>query len=110
METRDLILDKARFEDWGNLYRNVWSRPETARYMLWTVTDSEEEARARMERTLAWQRDHDVWTVYQKSGRQAIGWAGLGWRSCRLGSGRKPASPWGRTMWAGAMGGSFWSC
>ena len=77
METRDLILDKARFEDWGNLYRNVWSRPETARYMLWTVTDSEEEARARMERTLAWQRDHDVWTVYQKSGRQAIGWAGL---------------------------------
>ena len=51
METRDLILDKARFEDWENLYRNVWSRPETARHMLWTVTDSEEEARARMERT-----------------------------------------------------------
>ena len=49
METRDLILDKARFEDWENLYHNVWSRPETARYMLWTVTDSEEEARARME-------------------------------------------------------------
>ena len=77
METRDLILDKARFEDWENLYRNVWSRPETARYMLWTVTDSEEDARARMERTIAWQRDHDVWTVYQKTGRQTIGWAGL---------------------------------
>jgi RimJ/RimL family protein N-acetyltransferase len=77
METRDLILDKARFEDWENLYRNVWSRPETARYMLWAVTDSEEEARARMERTLAWQREHDVWTVYQRAGGQAIGWAGL---------------------------------
>ena len=77
METRDLILDKARFEDWENLYRNVWSRPETARYMLWTVTDSEEDARARMERTIAWQRDHNVWTVYEKSSGLAIGWAGL---------------------------------
>ena len=77
METRALILTKARFEDWEDMYRSVWSRPETARYMLWTVTDSEEEARARMERTIAWQREHDVWTVYQKAGRQAIGWAGL---------------------------------
>ena len=37
-------MDKARLGDWEDLYRNVWSRPETARYMLWTVTDSEEEA------------------------------------------------------------------
>ena len=77
METCDLILDKARFEDWEELYRNVWSRPETARYMLWRVTSSEEEARARMERTVAWQSGHDVWTVYEKSSGQAIGWAGL---------------------------------
>ena len=77
METCDLILDKARFEDWEELYRNVWSRPEAARYMQWRVTSSEEEARARMERTIAWQRDHDVWTVYEKSVGQAIGWAGL---------------------------------
>ena len=77
METRDLILDKACFKDWADLYRNVWSRPETARYMLWIVTDSEEAARARMERTIAWQSGHDVWTVYEKSGGQAIGWAGL---------------------------------
>ena len=77
METRDLILDKARFEDWEELYRGVWSRPETARYMLWRVTPGEAEARARMERTLAWQRTHDVWTVYEKASRRAIGWAGL---------------------------------
>lgn len=77
METHDLILDKARFADWEDLYRNVWSRPETARYMLWRVTTSETEAKARMERTVAWQRDHDVWTVYEKAVGQAIGWAGL---------------------------------
>ena len=77
METRDLILDKARFEDWEDMYRNVWSRPETARYMLWQVTASEEEAKARMERTIAWQREHDVWLVREKPSGQAIGWAGL---------------------------------
>ena len=77
METKDLLLAKARFEDWADMYRNVWSRPETARYMLWTVTASGEEAKARMERTISWQSSHDVWTVYEKSSGQAIGWAGL---------------------------------
>lgn len=77
METCDLLLAKARFEDWEDMYRNVWSRSETSRYMLWRVTDSEEEARARMERTIAWQSTHDVWTVYERSSGQAIGWAGL---------------------------------
>ena len=55
-----MLLAKARFEDWEDLYRNVWSRPETARYMLWTATASGEEAKARMERTIAWQSSHDV--------------------------------------------------
>ena len=77
METKDLLLAKARFEDWADMYRNVWSRPETARYMLWQVTTSEEEAKTRMERTISWQSSHDVWTVYEKSSGQAIGWAGL---------------------------------
>ncbi len=72
-----MLLAKARFEDWADMYRNVWSRPETARYMLWTVTASGEEAKARMERTISWQSSHDVWTVYEKSSGQAIGWAGL---------------------------------
>ena len=39
IETDDLILDKAVFEDWRGIYQNVWSRPESARYMLWKVTE-----------------------------------------------------------------------
>lgn len=77
METRDLLLTKARFEDWEAMYHNVWSRPETARYMLWEVTASETDAKARIERTIAWQSNHDVWLVREKAGGQAIGWAGL---------------------------------
>lgn len=32
METEDIILGKAKYEDWRSIYQNVWSRPETAEY------------------------------------------------------------------------------
>lgn len=78
METKDLILGKAKFEDWRWMYRNVWSRPETARYMLWSVTSGEEEAMERMRRSIEWQKSHDAWLVYAKDNGQAIGFAGVG--------------------------------
>ena len=50
METKDLILRKAEFDDWKAMYRNVWSHPETARYMMWRVTETEEAAQERIRR------------------------------------------------------------
>ena len=77
-ETKDLYLKKARQEDWRAMYYNLWSHPESARYMLWDVTTSEEDAKARMERTIAFQASHAYhWTVYEKASGQAIGFAGL---------------------------------
>lgn len=76
-ETPSLLVGKASFSDWEALYRSVWSHAETARYMLWTPTASEAEAQSRMERTLLWQQDHTAFTVYEKAGGQAIGFAGL---------------------------------
>lgn len=77
METKDLILAKAKPDDWRDLYENVWSRPETARWMLWSVTRSEDEARDRMARTVRWQQTHEAYTVYLKSTGRAIGFAGF---------------------------------
>ncbi len=77
LETKDLILGKARSEDWEAMYRNVWSRPETARFMQWRITTNAADARASMERTIAWQRDHDTYLVYEKASGQAIGFAGV---------------------------------
>ena len=78
LETKNLILRKAVLEDWRDMYRNIWSRPESAKYMVWKVTESEEDAIARMERTIAFQASHDYhWTVVEKSSGQAIGWAGM---------------------------------
>ncbi len=78
IETADLILKKAVFEDWRDLYDNVWRHAETARYMLWDVTESEEDARDRMRRTLRWQAEHDYFLdVYRKADGRAIGFAGM---------------------------------
>ena len=38
LETSDLILKHAVFEDWENIWNNLWSHPESAKYMLCTVT------------------------------------------------------------------------
>ena len=77
METNDLLLKKATPEDWEAMYRNVWSRPEAARYMQWQITTSAVDAQARMARTIAWQTNHDTYLVYEKSSDQAIGFAGV---------------------------------
>ena len=77
LQGKDIYLDKAEFEDWPLLWRSVWSRPETARYMLWRVVPTAEEAQDRMRRTVAWQRDHDAWLVYEKTSGAPIGFAGV---------------------------------
>ena len=78
IETPRLRLRRSRAEDWRDLYENIWSRPEAVRYMFWSVTTDEESARARMERTLAWERTHPFkYTVEEKESGRAIGWAGV---------------------------------
>ena len=77
IETPRLILDKGREKDWKSMFRNVWSRPESARYMSWQVTESEDQARDRMRRTIAFQKEHDTYLVYEKESGQAIGFAGV---------------------------------
>ncbi len=77
-ETKDLILRKATMDDWPHMLRNIWSHAESAKYMVWDVTSTEEAAMARMERTIAYQASHDYhWTVVEKASGQAIGWAGM---------------------------------
>ncbi len=77
METENIILGKAKYEDWKPMYRNVFSRPESAEFMLWKVTTDEDSAKERMRRTIAWQKEHDAWLVYEKKSGQAIGFAGV---------------------------------
>ena len=77
IETESLILDKAKFLDWKEMYHNVWSQPESARYMDWNITTSEEAAKIRIVKTIAFQKEHDTYLVYKKSSGKAIGFAGV---------------------------------
>lgn len=76
IETKDLILSKAKFSDWPDMYENVWSQWDSARYMLWSVTTSEEDAKIRMEKTMAFQKNHHAYLVYERASGKAIGFAG----------------------------------
>ncbi|MCI9216869.1 MAG: GNAT family N-acetyltransferase [Dorea sp.] len=78
LEAEDIFLGKARFKDWEAMYRNVWSRPETARFMMWEVTATWEEAKDRIKRTILFQETHDTYLIYEKKHGQAIGFAGVG--------------------------------
>lgn len=77
IETESLILDKARFSDWKEMYYNVWSQPESAKYMDWKITTSEENAKIRIMKTIAFQKEHDTYLVYEKASGKAIGFAGV---------------------------------
>ena len=77
-ETEDLILRKAVIDDWKDMLTNIWSQPQSAKYMVWNTTDTEDAAIERMERTIAFQAVHHYhWTVVEKASGQAIGWAGM---------------------------------
>ena len=76
LETPDLILKKAKYEDWEPLYRNLWSHSESAKYMLWNVTSNEEDAKARILRTIDFEKKEKYGLiVYLKSTMEAIGFA-----------------------------------
>ncbi len=77
IETQSLILDKAKFADWKEMYDNVWSRPESAQYMAWNITTNKEDAQIRIRKTIAFQKEHDTYLVYEKSSGRAIGFAGV---------------------------------
>lgn len=78
LETPELILRKAEFADWQDIYHNLWSHAESAKYMLWDVTESEEAAQARMKRTIEFERRNKyALFVYEKATGQAIGFCGM---------------------------------
>lgn len=75
--TGEIVLRKGVPEDWKSMYENVWSRPECARYMFWNRTENEEDAKARMMRTIRFQKEHDAWTAALKETDEAVGFAGV---------------------------------
>lgn len=76
-ETNRLQLKHPVFSDWEGMYRNLWCHPESAKYMLWNVTTSDEDAQERMRRSIAFQEGKPAWFVYEKSSGEPIGFTGF---------------------------------
>lgn len=45
--------------------------------MFWDLTENEDDAMARMIRTIDFQKEHDAYTVYLRKSMKAIGFAGF---------------------------------
>lgn len=95
LETKELILKKATIDDVSDMYHNIWSEEQSARYMLWTPVKSIDEAKERMSKTIEFQKDRIAYCVYEKQGGQAIGFAGMKeidnrvYEDCGIGIGTK---------------------
>ena len=77
LETKDLVLGKAKQEDLQSIYNNYWCNPNTAKYMLWVPQKNLEEAKERLDRTIEFQKDHLAFLIYEKTTGEAIGQAAM---------------------------------
>lgn len=78
LETQDLILKKGKYDDWEDMYNNLWKHKESAKYMLWTPTETEEKAKERMIASIEYgKKNPESYFVYEKKSGQAIGFAGM---------------------------------
>ncbi|WP_051656903.1 GNAT family N-acetyltransferase [Butyrivibrio sp. AE3004] len=75
LETHNLVIKKAEYGDWEALYKNIWSKSESAKHMLWTVIKTEDEAKERMKKAIKYQEQEKyALIVYLKETMEAIGW------------------------------------
>ena len=77
LETKHLVLRKARLDDLESIYNNVWSKKELCKYMLWKVTDSLDEAKIRLDKTIEFQKNHYAYFITEKDKNIPIGFAGV---------------------------------
>ena len=75
--TKNLVLRKAREDDLDSIWKNVWINENLNRMMFWEVTKTEEEAKDRLRRTIAYQHFTNNFFVCLKETDEAIGFAGV---------------------------------
>ena len=77
LETKDLILAKAKMEDLEAIFENYWKNEETAKYMLWNPCKDIKEASQRLINVIEFQKDKEAYFVYERKTGQAIGMAAM---------------------------------
>ena len=73
LEGEHIRLRRAKENDWKSMLENVWSNEAVYRWMLFQPTLTEEEAKERARRSMAYQKDHLAWFIALKETDEAIG-------------------------------------
>lgn len=77
VEHNNIVFRKANMNDLENLYNNLWSSKEVAKFLFWKESQSLEEAFERLKRTINFQSHHHGFVVALKSSDEAIGITGI---------------------------------
>ena len=95
LETKDLILSKAKMSDLNDIFVNFWSQEDTAKYMLWKPCKNLDEAKIALKNIIKFQQTRFAYFVREKSTGKAIGIAGIAeiepgvFENCGIGLGRQ---------------------
>lgn len=70
---KNIILRKAKNDDYKSMLNNVWGDEEVYKWMLYTPTKTIEDAKERLKRSIEFQRNHYAYFIALKDTDEAIG-------------------------------------
>ena len=73
----NIVLRKAKYEDYESMLKNVWSDEKIYEWMFFTPTLTEEGAIARVKRSVEYHKNHYSYFVALKSTDEPIGLAAM---------------------------------
>lgn len=77
IENKNVALRKATLDDLNDLYNNIWSDEDMAKYMLWQVSLDISNAKERLIRTINYQKDNLGFVITLKETNEVIGITGI---------------------------------
>lgn len=77
LETKRLVLKKAKTADYKLLFENFWSDESAWKYMLWRPIKNLTEAKAKMKDFVAKQKESPRFLIFEKKSDMPIGIASI---------------------------------
>ena len=95
LESKNIVLRKAKLSDYKSMLENVWSDEEVYNLMLFTPTKTEEEAIERCNKSILYQKTNYAYFITLKDTDEAIGFCAIKeyepnrYKECGIGIGTK---------------------
>ena len=77
IEGNNIVLRKAKFDDYNAMLKNVWGNEDVYQWMLFKPTFTIDEAIDRINRSIIFQKDNYAYFIAIKDTDEAIGLCGI---------------------------------